>query len=233
MNDKINEALVQLENDLQEIDSARKQVEKAILACIELQKTVIRYVTEVNEMCIKVKQTANDFKTNTENAINDFKEQNRLLNERVEELNQLREEIKIATKDIGDIKDKIVQISKDLKESQGAQDEVLNEIKQKVSEVNEAITNHTNNILERIDVLNRDFLNEIQNLRHDICNISDHLLHVISICKEIKDDLHTSTNDIKTLIEKTNKETAKNININRWIMIAGFIIVVILLFVFR
>lgn len=47
MEDRINKALGQLEKDLQEINSARSQVESTVKASTELQKVVSDYVSSV------------------------------------------------------------------------------------------------------------------------------------------------------------------------------------------
>lgn len=280
MKDKINEALLQLENDLQEIDSAKKQVEKTVDASIALQTEVRSYVDAVNEMCVKVKNTANNFKTNTESSLKDFKEQNDILTERVNELNNLREEIEKAAKEINTLKDTLAQISKDLKDSQEAQDAVLNEIKQKVHEVSDAIANKANRIINMIESFSKEVSSGIRSLHErfdnqdavlndikqkvlialeSIENLSNRLVNKIeSLSQEIKSgirslherldnlgsalsqmeqniksDLQSSTDIIKSTIEESNKQTAKNININRWIIIVGIILLAILHFVIK
>lgn len=50
MEDRINQALAQLEKDLQEINSARNQVESTVKASIELQKVVSEYVSSVKAL---------------------------------------------------------------------------------------------------------------------------------------------------------------------------------------
>ncbi len=55
MEERINQALVQLENDLQNISSAREQIEKTVGASVELQKAVTEYVTSVRNLCVTLK----------------------------------------------------------------------------------------------------------------------------------------------------------------------------------
>ncbi len=55
MEDRINQALIQLENDLQKINSAREQVESTVKASTELQKVVGDYVSSVKKLCIGLK----------------------------------------------------------------------------------------------------------------------------------------------------------------------------------
>lgn len=265
--------LAKMEASLNEVDSARKQVESTVNASSELQKEVGEYVSAVKALCenlqswesdlreregalsreyeeaikqigstcteviksfeTEVKKTSTDFKTKTEPVIERFTEQIGKLDKHVQDLNALKDEIKKASSEIQAVKESLSQISKDLKESQDAQDEVLNDIKQKVSDISEAINIHANLILHRIDEFCQYVFNEIPALHGEINNISNNLLQVNTLCQNIKTDLQTSTNEIKSLIEKTNKETAKNITINRWIIIAGIIILVILQFLIK
>ena len=55
MEDRINQALMQLENDLRNINSAREQVESTVKASTELQKVVGDYVSSVRKLCIGLK----------------------------------------------------------------------------------------------------------------------------------------------------------------------------------
>jgi chromosome segregation ATPase len=52
MEDRINHTLSQLEKDLQEINSARSQVESTVKASTELQNVVSEYVSSVQALCI-------------------------------------------------------------------------------------------------------------------------------------------------------------------------------------
>lgn len=52
MEDRFNQALMQLEKDLQSINTAREQVESTVKASTELQKVVGEYVTSVKKLVI-------------------------------------------------------------------------------------------------------------------------------------------------------------------------------------
>ena len=55
MEDRINQALMQLEKDLQSINSAREQVESTVKASTDLHKVVGDYVSSVKKLCIGLK----------------------------------------------------------------------------------------------------------------------------------------------------------------------------------
>ena len=60
MEDRINQALIQLENDLRNINSAREQVESTVKASAELQKVVGDYVSSVKKLCIGLRSWEED-----------------------------------------------------------------------------------------------------------------------------------------------------------------------------
>ncbi len=267
MEERINKALAQLEKDLQEINSARDQVESTVKASTALQKVVSEYVSSVQALCVGlqaweselraregaisheyedaisrvnstcteiinsfgtvVKQTSTDFKDKTGSIVEKVTEQNKILTERVQELNALKEDIKKATTEIQEIKESLSQISKDLKESQESQDAVLDDIKQKleafptiISTTAESINEKLSSLQDKADSISSQLL-EVNNLGHEIK----------SATKQIQLTLKSSTESLLSSIESSKKDTAKSININRWITIAAFIILAILHFI--
>ena len=265
----INAALERLEKNLQDLDSARNQVEKAVKASTDLQSVVSEYVSSVKTLCVGlqaweaslrtrgeslsheyesaiarvnstcteiinsfgtvVKQTSTEFKDKTGSIVEKFTEQNRILTERVQDMNALKEDIKKATTEIQAIKESLSQISKDLKDSQESQDAVLNDIKQKL----EAIPNIISTTAEGINA-------KLSLLEEKADSISSQLSHVDSLGQEIKSvtqqiqsNLQSSTESLISSIESSKNDTAKSININRWITIAAFIILVVLHFIIK
>lgn len=280
MEDRINQALLQLEKDLQSINTAREQVESTVKASTELQKVVGEYVSSVKKLCIglksweddlssrgaalsgeferavsqintsciavvttfnsSVEKTINEFKSKSEGTIKDFADQNSILTERVLELNKLRDEIKTATAEIQSVKESLAQISKDLKESQDGQDAVLNHIKQTVSEIPGIINNNANSVIERIDSLNQGLSADIASLQGKADNQNSELSSVKSLCHDIKSatdrlnsNLQSSKESLLSEMARSKEETLKSANINRWLIVAGVIILAILQFVFK
>ncbi len=256
----INAALLKLEQNLNDLTTARNQVENAVKASNNLQKVVSEYVTAVEVLCVKLKEwdldlgrregslldeieqmisqlnstsdqiissfkssveeTTSVFITKTDSEITKLTEQNNKLAERVKELDALRDEIKKATEEIESVKEVLRQISKDLKESQDGQDAVLADIKQKLSEAIGMINGVSNNISEKYNLLANDLHSGFDSIDKKVDNVYAELSNVKSICQ-----------DVNPAIEKSRNEIEKSININRWIMIIAFIILVILHFV--
>lgn len=73
MEERINQALVQLESDLQSLQSAKEQVEKTVGASVELQKTVGEYVVSVKNLCVTLKAWENNLKTRESSIGQDVK----------------------------------------------------------------------------------------------------------------------------------------------------------------
>lgn len=291
MEEKINQALVQLENDLQSLVSARKQVEETIKASSELQKVVGGYVASVRTLCaglqsweddLKVRELslgqetgaaiadikrlcaetitsfsvkANDietsFKNNTKETLNSFTEQNSKLAERVIEMNALREQIKTATAEIENVKSSLEMISKDLKDSQDEQDRILEEIKQKIFDLPSTIQQSTSAITQAVS-FTEESLKEVlgqANKALDAVNgkadtLALNIANLTSLCQEINSSVASTSDKLSIEINKTKDELksdylstkediAKSTNINRWIMIAGFIILALLHFLLR
>ena len=280
MEDRINQALMQLEKDLQSINSAREQVDSTVKASTELQKVVGEYVTSVKKLCIglkaweddlssrgaalsgeferavsqintscttiittfnsSVEKSINEFNSKSKNAIEKFTSQIAILTERVQELNKLRDEIKTATAEIQSIKEGLTQISKDLKESQDGQDAVLNDIKQTVSKIPDIINNNDNNFIERIESLKQGLSADIASLQGKADILNSELLAVKSLCHDIKSatdrlnsNLQSSKESFLSEIARSKEETLKSANINRWLIVAGIIILAILQFVYK
>lgn len=291
MEEKINQALVQLENDLQSLVSARKQVEETIKASSELQKVVGGYVASVRTLCaglqsweddLKVRELslgqetgaaiadikrlcaetitsfsgkANDietsFKNNTKETLDSFTEQNSKLAERVIEMNALREQIKTATAEIENVKSSLEMISKDLKDSQDEQDRILEEIKHKIFDLPSTIQQSTSAITQAVS-FTEESLKEVlgqANKALDAVNgkadtLSLNIANLTSLCQEINSSVASTSDKLSIEINKTKDELksdylstkediAKSTNINRWIMIAGFIILALLHFLLR
>ena len=187
-----------------------------------------------------MEKTINEFKSKSEGTIKDFADQNSILTERVLELNKLRDEIKTATAEIQSVKESLAQISKVLKESQDGQDAVLNHIKQTVSEIPGIINNNANSVIERIDSLNQGLSADIASLQGKADNQNSELSSVKSLCHDIKSatdrlnsNLQSSKESLLSEMARSKEETLKSANINRWLIVAGVIILAILQFVFK
>lgn len=286
-----NTALERLEKNLQDLDSARKQVEKIVKANTDLQSVVSEYVSSVKKLCsglqafevnlrtqgeslsheyevaisrvnstcteinksfgVFVEQTTSDFKNKTESIVENFSEQNRILTERVQNLNTLKDEINKTTSEIQVIKESLAQIFKELKDSQENQNAVLVNIKQDISVLNETVRNAEKNISQEISQTEQDLSATIKQTNSKIDNITTksdvlatNIADLTTLCQNFDKnitatikDLNTSIRDIKDDITKGMSETKEEIkktgNVNKLIVIVGFIIIAILQYLFK
>ena len=137
-------------------------------------------------------------------------------------------------------------ISKDLKDSQDQQDRVLDEITQKIAAfpatiqqatitITQAVSSSEQSLNEVLAQTNRtlDTVNgKAENLALNISNLS-------SLCQDINSSVSSASDNLLNAINKAKDEItneliilkaniSKDTNINRWMIIGGFIIIVIL-----
>ena len=185
-------------------------------------------ITRVDSTCTEiirsfgteVEKTSADFKAQADPVIELFTKQIDKLKKHVQELKSLKEEIKKATSEIQVVKETLSQISKDLKESQENQDVVLHEIKTNV----DTISAEVKNILNTLSTLTTNS-NTIGN---DVIKIKDMCQSLLNATTKIDTSIHTSTTQIVDTISSANESYLKAVNINRWIIVIGIILLVIL-----
>ena len=190
-------------------------------------------VTSFNNSVV---ETTSTFSNKTEAEISKFVEQNYKFAKRVQEMNALRDAIKKATGEIQTIKKALQQISKDLKHSQNGQDAVLNEIKEKVN----AISTYTSNIIQALANLNQSLYKGLNNIDakadtiiSDIANLSKLCQSIQSATTSLGNSLKEATSQLEGKINETKESITKAASINRWLIIAGIIILAILQFVVK
>ncbi len=157
MEERINQALVQIENDLREIQSAKKQVDSVMSASSQLQNKVGTFVTDVANLSQQVKDLMRvaadernsnqaDFKSSLEElekSCNDivlsFERKSSVaanavklgidnLHEEIEKLDSIQNNLVSATTVVRTLNDNIENLMAELKNSQSAQDEELKNI---------------------------------------------------------------------------------------------------------
>lgn len=259
----VNATLERLSKNLNELDSARKQVENTVNASNELRQTVSAYVesitnlrNEITEWEEQLKQSQEGlstqvqnafatlkescdtisagFKSSTDKTLSRFSEHNTILTERVNELNTLRQELKSTMSDITIIKDTLAKMTMVLTESQQGQDQALTNIIGKVAALPVTVKGYTDDVVQQMDERHRAFSQKLE----DAISKADAALQKLDIltgaCSKVQitcDNIKGAVDDVKTAVTTLNDSLSKSININRWILIAGIIILVILHFI--
>ena len=216
-------------------------------------------ITSIKQTCtdiisafkVDVNNASSDFKKDTDKTLEKFTDQNDKLAERVTELVALREQIKKATEEIESVKSALNEILKELKDSQDEQDATLEDLKTKVSGLNEKIENSKVAVLQAI-AHSEQSLSVILNQTNDKIDgvsgktdaLTSNVANLTTICQNIDTLVHSSTNSIITTIntakdeivsaiQDSKAETLKSANINRWLIVAGIIILAVLQFIFK
>ena len=200
---------------------------------------------------VDVNKATLDFKKDTDKTLEKFIEQNDKLAERVTELVALREQIKKATEEIESVKSALNEILKELKDSQDEQDATLEDLKAKVTGLNEKIENSKVAVLQAITHSEQSLSAILHQTNEKIDSVSgkadalaSNVASLTTICQNIDTLVQSSTNSITATINKvkdevisaiqeSKEETLKSANINRWLIVAGIITLAILQLVFK
>lgn len=268
MEERINQALVQLESDLKNLSSAREQVEKTVKSGNDLQKTVGEYIVIVRTFCdslknyedylnvwednlrargtslgheiesaiadierscstvithfnTKVDDIKNSFQTETKKTLDSFIEENSKLSTHIEELNSLRTQIKETSNEIQLVKESLYQISKDLKESQDEQDEALNDIQQKVTNLPLSVHEVALSIIQAVansETILKEAVNATSAKTEELFNktniLSSNVDGLNTLCQNINSSVISSTTNLTNVLiaskdEVNNKLTSE------------------------
>ena len=120
-------------------------------------------------------------------------------------------------------------MQEDLVSSQKAQDQTIDNISRKQDETMESLNNQDVVLDQQGDTLNslgEKISQKSKLIREDISKLSSALTSSTnSVSKSIE--------DLKVLYENKSAQILKGININRWIIVVGFVVLAILQYIFK
>ena len=174
MEDRINQALMQLEKDLQSINSAREQVESTVKASTELQKVVGEYVTSVKKLCIGLKAWEDDLSSRGAALSGEFERA-------VSQINTSCTTV-------------ITTFNSSVEKS-------TNEFKSKSENTIEKFTSQNAILTERVQELNK-LRDEIKTATAEIQSIKESLTQISKDLKESQDGQDAVLNDIKQTVSE-------------------------------
>ena len=221
---EINSALERLEQNLKDLDSAKKQVEATVNASGRLQQVVSSYVEslvsvqeglklwekglqeiqsgnatafenaikQMETSCseavslfkAKLDETEEGFENDTNGFLIKIESENGKLAEQVNVLKVLGSALDNAIKDVNGVKTLLESLSNELKDSQTAQDEVLEVIKNDVSK----ISNTTSNTVKGfIDEQTRIFETLHSGKDVKLQELANSILAIQQVCNDIKE----------------------------------------------
>lgn len=228
----INTALERLEKNLQNLDSAREQVENTVNASNNLRQIVRDYIESITELRSdlqkweeQLKQSqdglstnvqdvfaalktscdtiSTEFKFSTNETLNKFSEQNIILTERVDELIILRKELKSAMSEIVTIKDILTELTKVFKKSKENQDQALSNIIGKVVELPVTVKGYTDEVAQQMDERHKVFCQKID----DSITKAEIIIQKLDGLTETCFNVQKNCNDIRKSIDDV-KNTA-------------------------
>lgn len=182
---------------------------------------------------------SDNLKQKTEDELNKFESANTKLTSQVDKLVKLDDHLKFTTSAIDSVKDKLVEILKELKDSQNTQDESLealrkgqerlylnsDEIKTSCTDISKSLDGISNTI-EGISTVVNDSKNEILEIK----------INSATNKNEIREDISKLDEKVATLsnqLEVTTKKLLKSSNVNRWILIVGIASLSVLMFIVK
>lgn len=265
----INAALERLTQNLQDLDSARTQVENTVDASNELRETVTGYVNSINDLYEEVKDweehlkaaqtnlsseitetfiTLKDscetisvgFKNSTDKTLGTLTEQSEKFKERVKELDILRHDLKGAMNEIGGMKSTLSNLTTVLTKSLQGQDEALADIIGNVSGLPVIVKGYTDDVVQQMEKRHREFTEKLDSSNEKGNTIIEKIDSVIAACNAIQRTgstvqatcsiLQTEIQEVKESVRNLQISLSKSININRWILIIGIIVLIIVHF---
>ncbi len=179
-------------------------------------------------------KTAQEFKSGTENTLKFFKEQNGILTERVTKLKTFQEELQSSMEKIDAIKNMINSIAEELKVSQQGQDEVLSSIDSRLNRLQTALEDYEVNITRQISTSEQNLKNELQDISSILSGIStklDQIQELTSSTKSTCSNINSFLAEMKNAAEGWHKEEVNAVTINRWILVIGILILIVLHFI--
>ena len=226
MEEKINQALVQLENDLQSLVSARKQVETTVKASSELQKVVGDYVSSVKSLCVGLQSWKDNLKSresslghDVETAISNIKriceeivssfagkadniktsflnDTNEALDKFVDQNNILAERVEGLTA----LREQIKKATEEIESFKNSLGEMSKELKESQEEQDVLLDDIKQKALE----LPTTILNETQSIINSVEQSKTTLIGIINNTNIIIDRTKTKVNNLNTNIDALN-----------------------------
>ncbi len=175
----------------------------------------------------------NSFKSTSETSLTKFAEQNTLLASRVQELGALRQNVEKAIETIKSLKFSFSQIQTELKNSQKEEDQALTDLKQKVDVLPDNIKKTSDAIIEYGDFCFQKFnkiLDEtapvITKIETEVSSLTQTASAIQSTCNAIR----SSIEELKKKADATETSLQRSININRWLLVIGIVVLAIIFF---
>lgn len=184
-------------------------------------------------------ELSTNLKTKITDELGKFESANTKLSSQVEKLLSLDEHLQSTTSAVNSVKEKLVEVLNELKASQKAQDESLDALKK----AQDVLSTKTDNIetsckeisksLSGASTVIEGIATVVNDSNKEISEIKKNYDANTKIIKSEISKLEEMVSSLNKQIETTREELMKSSKVNRWIVIASFILLVILVLVWR
>lgn len=245
----INVALERLEKNLQNLQSAKEQVESTVSASAELQKIVSGYVASVksvleetillkeevatmkSQKIVEIKEAVDlveklcghiigSFKNDTKETLRAFDTQNGKLSEAITELQCFQVKLEKSIEVSSSVDTKLDRTSKEVLGLQSAQNKnfasAAKQLESEMEKLDQSFSNASQSLSERLSAIKKN-IEKNDALGRDMQNLCSQIDSNVS-------QIQASIEGLQTLMEEQHKESLKNININRWVLIVGIVV---------
>jgi len=262
-NNELFQTIEQLKSTLSDVSSAREQVTETVQAYSQTQKEIHSYVTNLEQIEKSItsiisllqnnkvvidqqsKNAVNNLKTSCDTVIsyakNEFSStaqsfaddtnrnvasmasQIERFDRTIEKANTLTNKVETTSKEVSSLIGSVKALQEDLVSSQKSQDEAIGNISTKQDQTNTSLSeliSKQNHVVEELG----------KSISENSNSIKEKLSSVITATSN---SLINAIEDLKVSQEKNSIQIAKGINVNRWIIIAGFILIAILQYLFK
>ena len=220
-------SITELRSDIQEWEEQLKQSQDGLSTGV--QDTFAALKTSCDTISA-------EFRTSTNDTLNGFSEQNRIFTERVDELITLREVFKSSMSEINTIKDRLIELTTIFNRSRNNQDQALSNIIGRITELPVTVKGYTDEVARQMDERHRDFCKKIDDSIKKAEIVIQKLDSLTERCNNVQktcNDIKNSIDDVKNTVTIQYENLSKSININQWIIIAGFLILMVLHFLIK
>lgn len=173
--------------------------------------------------------TSQRFSEETSRSLSVMSTQIERFDHSIEKANTLTNKVEATSKEVSDLISCVKKLQEDLVSSQKAQDQTIDNISRKQDETMESLNNQDVVLDQQGDTLNslgEKISQKSKLIREDISKLSSALTSSTnSVSKSIE--------DLKVLYENKSAQILKGININRWIIVVGFVVLAILQYIFK
>lgn len=204
----------------------------------ELDLAISKIKTSCEGVVIKfntdVKDSKDAFNAEFSETLTKFGYENNKLTEQVIKLSSLHDALDIATSEVKEIEKKMDGIAKVLKDSQGEQDRSLDNIKSSFTSLPANITSQIDGVINTININAVDLNTKADEIEKSIVSAIQKLNTITSVLSETKTICNAIKSDIAQLKKSMDfglSEVGSAINVNRWILVFGIIVLIILHFI--